>query len=180
MSSAHASVIVVHAQDAYDYSMKTKQGIESVLAQTPENERNFLKNNNGSWFIPETGTFADSRYGEHKLTGLGKNVTLMGAQLGACLQYAFLDLINHSVEKEMIVTVPANAVSSVAGDTLLEVLAPMSLADQGTELKRLFSRFPEYLKKKNIKVTIQKNGIPLDSFHMNGRHARTQVILNII
>jgi len=171
-SSAHASAVVVHAQDAYDYSLKTKAGIEKALQSIPVNERYFLQNENGNWILETEGRFQYSRYGEHHLSGLGKEITLMGSQLGACLQYAFLDILNFTNEAELTITVPTNSVSDISGDTIRSFDA--------AEAKRLFSRFPEYLKRKHVRITIQKNGIPVDSFSLNGHREKLRVVLNFI
>jgi hypothetical protein len=179
-TTSNASVLVVHAQDGYDYSRKTKSELERIISYTPEEERYFLKNDNGIWFIEQQGVTTESRFGEHQLSNLGSQVTLMGSQLGACIQYAFLDIMNHSRLREITITIPSKAVSTISGDTLNEVFATLSGADQVNEVKRLFSRFPEYLKRKNVEVTIRKNNRDMGKFKMNGNLSRSHVYLNVV
>lgn len=136
------SVYMTHVQKDYDQEGKLIPGIENLLAGLEKPQIVILQNNQDGWLLKLKGheQINFSQYGEHKVKPLYPVVFLVGAQLGACLQFTIRDLLKMQQGQRLEIIVDSRSVLSIEGELLSDKLAVLKQAEAKALIHHYFSR----------------------------------------
>lgn len=188
-TQAQVSLYMTHVQKEYDEKGKLKAPIENLISRLSDQEKQIvvLHNNLEHWQTKLSGqeTVAYSQYGEHTIAPLYSDVYLVGAQLGACLQFTIRDLLKMAQGKRINIHVDPSTMLSIEGERLSEILGKLSDAEGTQALHRYFSRtlFTDnnpYVKK--AKINLSWRGEVLGSLKDKGikkAHKKPNLVLSI-
>lgn len=139
---AEVSIYMTHVQKEYDSEDKLSLGIDHLLSTVKNPQIIVLQNNLTHWQTKLNGSeiVNFSQYGEHQVKPQYSTVLLLGAQLGACLQFTIRDLIKMQKGKALEILIDSKTVLSIEGELLSEKLAQLQTKEAEHLLHRYFSR----------------------------------------
>lgn len=162
---AGETYFITHAQTDYDELKKLMAPMTKILNASKSLDKQiiYLQNNKEHWYVSRKENLKDnieeyySQYGEHNISPRFKNVYLMGAQLGACLQYTLVDLLKNNTHPLLNIKIDSTSVLSIEGNTLSEILEKKSDNEIERTIHHYFSRMiflDSSINSKQLKINI--------------------------
>jgi hypothetical protein len=163
--ASSSMIFMTHLQTDYDQEGLLTQGVENLLLNLTKKGHktqllalyNQLENWNGP--VNQKINWIFSQYGEHQADLIAKDIYIVGAQLGACLQYTLRDVLKMRKEK-ISIHFESSTLLSIEGELLSRILSKQNRKEQLLTLHHYFSRMiflDNHKKIKNVKMNVYFN-----------------------